>query len=196
MSRTATIERVTRETKISIELNLDGSGTTNVDTGIGFFDHMLDLFGYHGLFDLNVEARGDLQVDFHHTVEDTGITLGQAFVRALGDKAGITRYGSALVPMDEALTRIVVDCSGRPYFRYGIGQEFPPMGNFAFQLVEEFLRAFTVHAQINLHVDLLAGRDSHHIAESIFKGLARALEEACRFHPRVAGIPSTKGTLA
>jgi imidazoleglycerol-phosphate dehydratase len=196
MSRQASIERTTRETKIAIDLNIDGTGTTTVNTGIGFLDHMLDLFGHHGLFDLKVEAQGDLQVDFHHTVEDTGITLGQAFARALGDKAGITRYGSALIPMDEALTRVVVDCSGRPFFRYGIVENFPPMGNFPFQLVEEFLRAFTVHSQINLHVDLLAGRDSHHIAESIFKGLARAMEEACRIHPRVTGIPSTKGTLA
>jgi imidazoleglycerol-phosphate dehydratase len=196
MSRQATIERATRETKITVEINLDGSGTTSISTGIGFFDHMLDLFGHHGLFDLRVEAQGDLQVDFHHTVEDTGITLGQAFVRALGDKGGITRYGSAFVPMDEALTRVVVDCSGRPFFRYGITDNFPPMGNFAFQLVEEFLRAFTVHALINLHVDLLAGRDSHHIAESIFKGLARSMAEACQINPRVTGIPSTKGTLA
>jgi imidazoleglycerol-phosphate dehydratase len=195
MSRKATIERSTKETKILVELNIDGSGNARIQTGIGFFDHMLDLFGHHGLFDLKVEARGDLQVDFHHTVEDTGITLGQAFTRALGNKAGITRYGTAHVPMDEALTRVVVDCSGRPYFRYGIEDASPPMGNFDFQLVEEFLRAFTVHAQINLHVDLLAGRDSHHVAESIFKGLARAMQEACSLHPRVTGIPSTKGTL-
>lgn len=195
MSRHALVERTTRETQITVELTIDGTGTTSIDTGIGFFDHMLDLFGHHGLFDLRVEARGDLQVDFHHTVEDTGITLGQAFARALGDKAGITRYGSALIPMDEALTRVVVDCSGRPFFRYGIEENFPPMGNFAFQLVEEFLRAFTVHTMINLHVDLIAGRDSHHVAESIFKGLARAMEQACRPHPRFTGIPSTKGTL-
>lgn len=196
MSRESSLQRTTKETKITVDLKLDGSGHTSIHTGIGFFDHMLDLFGHHGLFDLKVQAEGDLQVDFHHTVEDTGITLGQAFVRAMGDKVGIHRYGCAFVPMDDALTRVVVDCSGRPFFRYGITENFPPMGNFAFQLVEEFLRAFAVHALINLHIDLLAGRDSHHIAESIFKGLARSMSEACQINPRVPGIPSTKGTLA
>ena len=195
MSRHSTISRTTKETDIQITLDLDGEGKKNIATGIGFFDHMLELFAAHGLFDLTVAAKGDLHVDFHHTVEDTGITLGQAFAQAWGDKRGITRYGTAFVPMDEALTRVVVDCSGRPYLRYEVRGDFPSIGSFPFQLVEEFLRGFSVHSMINLHVDLLAGRDSHHVAESIFKGLARALETATRINPRVHGVPSTKGTL-
>jgi len=195
MSRTASVERSTKETQISLTLDLDGEGKNSIETGIGFFDHMLDLFSVHGLFDLEIQARGDLRVDFHHTVEDTGIVLGQAFGRALGDKRGIWRYGEASVPMDEALSRVVVDCSGRPYLRYNVQDSQEPIGTFPFQLVEEFLRAFTVHAMLNLHVDLIAGRDSHHIAESIFKALARALDRATTLDTRVTGIPSSKGSL-
>ncbi len=195
MSRKASIERNTKETQIRIELDLDGTGKESIATGIGFFDHMLTLFTHHGLFDLKVEATGDLHVDFHHTVEDVGIALGQAFAEAWGDKKGIVRYGCAHVPMDETLSRVVVDCSGRPYFRYEVGDGFPAIGLFPFQLVEEFLRGFAMNSLINLHVDLLAGRDSHHVAESIFKALARALEGATRINPRVTGVPSTKGVL-
>lgn len=196
MSREATIERNTSETRIRMKLAVDGSGHSTCATGIGFFDHMLTLFAKHGLFDLEVEVRGDLEVDFHHTVEDTGIALGQALAKALGDKAGIRRYGCAYVPMDEALVRSVVDLSGRPFLAY----EAPPTveaigGNFSFQLVEEFLRALATHAGMNLHVSILAGRDSHHMAEGIFKSLARALDEATGQDARVQGIPSTKGVL-
>jgi imidazoleglycerol-phosphate dehydratase len=195
MSRSANVERTTNETKIRVQSNLDGTGQVRVDTGIGFFDHMLDLWAHHGCFDLSVEAEGDLRVDFHHTVEDTGITLGQALRQALGEKAGITRFGCAFVPMDESLTRVVVDLSGRPFLRYAVPGDFGVIGAFPFQLVEEFCRAFSVHAMLNLHVDLLAGKDSHHVAESIFKGLGRSLAEAVRTDSRRAGIPSTKGIL-
>jgi imidazoleglycerol-phosphate dehydratase len=157
---------------------------------------MLTLFARHGLFDLEIDAKGDLEVDCHHTVEDTGITLGQAFTAALGDKAGICRYGHAYVPMDEALVRVVVDLSGRPFLAYRAPGDVEPLGNgFSFQLVEEFLRAFSVHAGLNLHVDILAGKDAHHMAEGVFKALARALDAATRVDPRVVGVPSTKGIL-
>lgn len=195
LPRQARIERTTRETSILLEINLDGSGKAAIETGIGFFDHMLELWAHHSLCDLTIKAKGDLQVDFHHTVEDTGICLGQALREAMGDKAGIRRYGFFLLPMDEALVRVVVDCSGRPFLRYEVSGDWPPMGQFPFQLVEEFLRAVSSQAGLTLHVDLLAGRDSHHIAEAIFKGLARALEMALQTHPRVTGIPSTKGSL-
>jgi imidazoleglycerol-phosphate dehydratase len=195
-SRTAQISRETKETQISLELNLDGTGIARVDTGIGFFDHMLDLFGRHGLFDLTVKAAGDLDVDYHHTVEDTGIVLGQAFKQAVGDKAGITRYGQRLTPMDETLARVVVDFSGRPYLVFRAPQAVPPIRDFSFQLVEEFLRGLSTAAGLNLHAEILYGRDSHHMAEAIFKGLARAMREACERDPRNDGIPSTKGTLA
>lgn len=195
MSRTAEIERKTRETSIRLRLTVDGSGTSSIRTGIGFFDHMLELFSKHGLFDLEVEATGDLQVDYHHTVEDTGIVLGQALTKALGDKAGIRRYGSAYVPMDEALTRVVLDLSGRPYLRYAAPAQVDAIGQFPFQLVEEFLRALSVHGGMNLHVDVLEGRDAHHMAEGIFKALAKALDFATQVDPRVKGVPSTKGLL-
>ncbi len=195
MSRNATVDRKTTETSIEVSLDLDGTGIHQISTGIGFFDHMLELFSAHGLFDLTVKAEGDLNVDFHHTVEDTGITLGQAFAQAMGDKRGILRYGVALLPMDEALARVVVDCGGRPFFRYEVPKTQEAIGTFSFQLLEEFLRAFSVHGKMNLHVDVLAGRDGHHISEAIFKGLARALRTAVSLDPRVHGIPSTKGTL-
>jgi imidazoleglycerol-phosphate dehydratase len=196
MSREVVIERTTNETSIRTRLNLDGKGVSNVHTGIPFFDHMLTLFARHGLFDLDLDAKGDIAVDFHHTVEDAGITLGQALTRALGDKVGIRRYGFAYVPMDEALVRAVIDLSGRPYLVYN-----PPScveaigGTFSFQLVEEFLRAVSVSGAMNLHVEILAGRDAHHMAEGVFKALARALDVATQIDPRVEGVPSTKGVL-
>lgn len=196
MSREALIHRTTKETDIQLTLRIDGSGQCNCSTGIGFFDHMLDLFARHGLFDLDVQASGDLHVDYHHTVEDVGITLGQAFTKALGDKAGIRRYGCAHVPMDEALVRAVVDLSGRPFLAYDAPPAVEPIGSlFSFQLVEEFLRALTTHAAMNLHLSILAGKDAHHMAEGTFKSLARALDEATTVDPRVQGVPSTKGSL-
>jgi imidazoleglycerol-phosphate dehydratase len=193
--RTATVERKTGETDIAVSLVIDGTGESQIGTGIPFFDHMLTLFARHSLTDLTVRARGDIEVDLHHTVEDAGIALGQAFARALGDKRGIRRYGWAYLPMDETLTRVVLDFSGRPYLEYRAPKTVEPIGAFSFQLVEEFLRAFAVHAGINLHVEILYGRDAHHMAESVFKGLAKAVDQACQIDPRVTGIPSTKGIL-
>lgn len=196
MSREATLERNTSETEIRLTLKLDGSGVSKISTGVAFFDHMLTLFSKHGLMDLELTAQGDIEVDYHHTVEDTGILLGQAIAKALGNKAGIRRYGFSYVPMDEALVRSVVDLSGRPFLAYNAPADVPAIGAaFSFQLVEEFLRAISVNAGMNLHVDVLAGRDAHHMAEGIFKSLARALDEATRIDPRVQGIPSTKGVL-
>jgi imidazoleglycerol-phosphate dehydratase len=196
MSREAVIERTTSETSIRTRLNLDGTGVSNVHSGIPFFDHMLTLFARHGLFDLDLDAKGDLEVDFHHTVEDAGITLGQAVAKALGEKKGIRRYGFAYVPMDEALVRAVIDLSGRPYLVYEPPSPVEAIGgNFSFQLVEEFLRAIAVSAAMNLHVEILAGRDAHHMAEGVFKALARALDTATQIDPRVEGVPSTKGIL-
>jgi imidazoleglycerol-phosphate dehydratase len=196
MSREAVIERSTSETSIRTRLNLDGTGVSNVHSGIPFFDHMLTLFARHGLFDLDLDAKGDLEVDFHHTVEDAGITLGQAVAKALADKKGIRRYGFAYVPMDEALVRAVIDLSGRPYLVYEPPSPVEAIGgNFSFQLVEEFLRAIAVSAAMNLHVEILAGRDAHHMAEGVFKALARALDAATQIDPRVEGVPSTKGVL-
>ena len=193
--RTASIDRKTSETAIKMTLSLDGEGNSDVRTGIPFFDHMLTLFARHGLFDLTVEAKGDIEVDFHHTVEDTGIALGQALAKALADKNGIRRYGSAYVPMDEALARVVVDCSGRPFLAYEAPRGVEAIGLFPVQLVEEFLRALAVNAGLTLHVSILAGRDAHHMAEAIFKALGRALDIAVSHDERVKGIPSTKGVL-
>jgi imidazoleglycerol-phosphate dehydratase len=193
--RTATVDRKTGETEISITLSLDGTGHPDIRTGIPFFDHMLTLFARHGLFDLTVVAKGDIEVDYHHTVEDVGITLGQALAKALGNKSGIRRYGSAYVPMDEALARVVVDCSGRPFLAYEAPRGVEAIGMFPFQLVEEFLRAVAVQAGLTLHVSILAGRDAHHMAEAIFKAFARALDVAVSRDERVKGIPSTKGVL-
>jgi imidazoleglycerol-phosphate dehydratase len=196
MSREATIERKTSETSIRIRLNLDGKGASNIRSGIPFFDHMLTLFARHGLFDLDLDAKGDIEVDFHHTVEDAGITLGQALNKALGDKAGIRRYGFAYVPMDEALVRAVIDLSGRPYLVYDPPSSVEAIGgNFSFQLVEEFLRAVSMSGAMNLHVEILAGRDAHHMAEGVFKAFARALDTATQIDARVEGVPSTKGVL-
>jgi imidazoleglycerol-phosphate dehydratase len=194
-ARSVSLERNTGETRINLSLTLDGEGRSDIRTGIPFFDHMLTLFSRHGLFDLEVAAKGDIEVDFHHTVEDVGITLGQAFTKALGDKAGIRRYGHAYVPMDEALARVVIDCSGRPFLAYDAPRGVEAIGLFPFQLVEEFLRALAVNAGLTLHVSVLAGRDAHHMAEGIFKALGRALDIAVSHDERVKGIPSTKGVL-
>lgn len=193
--RSAKVTRSTTETRIELELVVDGSGQSEIQTGIGFFDHMLTLFARHGCFDLQVRAEGDLEVDFHHTVEDVGICLGQAFAQALGDKKGLVRYGSFYLPMDEALCRVVIDFGGRPYLVFDAPEKPEAIAGFPFQLVEEFLRGFAVQAGVNLHVALLYGRDSHHMAEAVFKGLARAADLATTLDPRVQGVPSTKGTL-
>jgi imidazoleglycerol-phosphate dehydratase len=187
--------RKTSETEISVTLGLDGKGAAKVKTGIPFFDHMLNLFARHGLFDLEVKAKGDLDVDLHHTVEDVGIVLGQSLTAALGKKEGIRRYGTAHVPMDETLARVAIDLSGRPYLELrGLNQR-GKVGNFPAQLVEEFLRALSVQGGMNLHAEVLYGRDVHHQIEAIFKALAKALEEAVRRDPRVRGVPSTKGRI-
>lgn len=196
--RTAKITRKTAETDIAIELNVDGSGKAKIDTGVPFFDHMLTLFTKHGLFDLNVKVVGDIEVDYHHTVEDTGIVLGQCFREALGNKAGITRYGFFLLPMDETLAEVAIDLSGRAFLSYHAPERVEAIGGvnrFSYQLVEEFLRAFSSSLLATLHVEIRRGRDAHHMAEAIFKGLSRAMDAATRLDPRVTGIPSTKDVL-
>ena len=187
--------RKTSETEISLSLGLDGKGLGKIKTGIPFFDHMLNLFARHGLFDLEVKAKGDLDVDLHHTVEDVGIVLGQALATALGKKEGIRRYGCAHVPMDETLARVVVDLSGRPYLELRGCNRRGRAGNFSAQLVEEFLRALSVQGGMNLHAEILYGRDVHHQIEALFKALAKALQEAVSRDPRVKGVPSTKGRI-
>jgi imidazoleglycerol-phosphate dehydratase len=194
--RAAEIRRTTKETELYVRVDLDGRGEARVQTGIGFFDHMLEALARHGLLDLTVEAQGDLQVDGHHTVEDTGIALGTAIARALGDRAGIRRYGDALVPLDEALVRAVVDVSGRPYIHYDI--EIPKwqmLGDYDVFLTPEFFRAVVLNAGLTAHLDLVRGENPHHIVEAAFKAFARALDAATSLDPRVAGVPSTKGTL-
>jgi imidazoleglycerol-phosphate dehydratase len=196
MSRQSVIDRQTGETKIHVALEIDGTGRSKIETKIPFFDHMLTLFTRHSLVNLEVKADGDIEVDLHHTVEDTGIALGQALTKALGDKRGIRRYGWAYVPMDETLARAVIDFSGRPFLDYRAPSGVPTIGSaFSFTLVEEFLRAFSIHAAVNLHLEILYGRDAHHMAEAVFKALAKAVDQACQLDPRVEGIPSTKGTL-
>lgn len=195
-SRTSSQHRKTAETDIKLELSLDGSGTSEIQTGVPFFDHMLTLFAKHGLFDLKVKAKGDIEVDFHHTVEDTGIVLGNAFREALGNKVGITRYGFFLLPMDETLAQVSVDLSGRPFLVFIAPDRVDTIGQgFHFQLVEEFMRGFSTALLANVHVEIRYGKDAHHMAEAIFKGLARALDQAIRIDPRVKGIPSTKDVL-
>ncbi|MCW1887739.1 imidazoleglycerol-phosphate dehydratase HisB [Luteolibacter flavescens] len=194
-ARTSHQNRQTAETQIDLTIDLDGDGTSTISTGIAFFDHMLTLFSRHGLFDLNIDAKGDLEVDSHHTVEDTGITLGEAMREALGDKRGIRRYGCCYLPMDETLARVVVDLSNRPHLEFRAPLNTPSAPNLPFTLVEEFCRALASNLRANIHVELLYGRDGHHIAEAIFKGLARALRDACERDPRVKGIPSTKEAL-
>jgi imidazoleglycerol-phosphate dehydratase len=194
--RIATVTRKTAETNISITLGVDGTGVSKISTGVGFFDHMLTLFAKHGLFDLTVKAKGDVDVDYHHTVEDVGLVLGQAFKKALGDKLGITRYGFFLLPMDESLARIVVDVGGRPLLAYRVEAPSMFVRDFNLVLVKEFCRAFSNALGANLHVELLYGEEPHHIAESIFKGLGRAMDAATRIEPRAASLlPSTKGSL-
>lgn len=193
--RQGEIQRKTTETDVQVDLKLDGSGESTVDTGIGFFDHMLTLFARHGLFDLTVNCRGDLAVDGHHSVEDVGIALGEAVRRALGDKVGIARYASFYVPMDEALAFVAVDISGRPFLVYDGGHMAPQIGAYDTELTEEFLRAFAFHAGITLHVKVLYGNNSHHKVEAVFKALGHALYEAVRVRGDIKGVLSTKGTL-
>jgi imidazoleglycerol-phosphate dehydratase len=193
--RVATVARKTKETDIRLELHLDGDGRSAVTTGIPFLDHMLELFARHGLFDVTVQARGDLEVDYHHTVEDVGLVLGQALRDALGDKAGIRRFGEATVPLDEALVQTVVDLSGRPFLVYDVRIKQAKIGSFDVELIHDFLLALVNQAGMNLHVRMLSGRNPHHIVEATFKGLARALDVATQRDPRVRGVLSTKGTL-
>lgn len=195
MARTANIERTTNETAIQLSLNLDGTGEHSIETGVPFLDHMLTQIARHGFFDLEIEARGDLEIDAHHTVEDLGICLGEAFKQALGDKAGVRRFGRATMPMHESLAAVVLDFSGRPFLVYNVPLPKVQVGNFDLELVEEFLTAFCNHGGINLHVNLAYGDNLHHIVEAIFKALARALDEATGFDPRVAGVLSSKGKL-
>ena len=196
MSRSATIHRTTSETDISLTLTLDGAGRAELSTGVGFLDHMLTALARHGLFDLQLQASGDLHIDDHHTVEDVGIVLGQAFAQAIGDKRGIRRYGQALVPMDEALVEAAIDISGRPLLVWSVAFSVPTIGTFDTELFEEFFRAFAHNALITLHVTQKSGRNAHHIAEGCFKALARALRMAAEMDPLAAGtIPSTKGAL-
>ena len=195
-ARTATVERNTKETQIRVQVNLDGSGVASLSTGIGFFDHMLDQIARHGLIDLDIKAQGDLHIDGHHTVEDVGITLGMAVAQAAGDKRGITRYGHSYVPLDEALSRVVVDFSGRPGLHMRVPFKSGMVGGFDTQLAYEFFQGFVNHALVTLHIDNLHGDNAHHQCESIFKGFARALRMALAPDPRAAGvIPSTKGSL-
>ncbi len=195
MTREATIERRTNETNIKLAFGIDGEGKSQLDTGVPFLSHMLDLFAKHGHFDLMVDADGDVEVDGHHTTEDIGICLGQALTKALGDKKGIKRYGNAFVPMDEALAQVVVDLSNRPHLEFRADIPAPMIGDFDTELVHEFLWKLAIEARMNLHVIVHYGRNSHHIVEAIFKALGRALDEATMIDPRVKGIPSTKGML-
>ena len=193
--RTAEVTRDTKETRIRARINLDGSGAGTIDTGVPFLDHMLDQVARHGVFDLEISAKGDLHIDAHHTVEDIGITLGQALVRALGDKQGIRRYCHAYVPLDEALSRVVVDLSGRPGLDFKIDFVRARIGEFDVDLVHEFFQGFVNHAQVTLHVDNLKGDNAHHQAETAFKAFGRALRMAVELDPRITGVPSTKGSL-
>lgn len=194
--RTASVERNTKETQIKVSIDLDGSGVAKFDTGLPFLDHMLDQVARHGMVDIEVNARGDLEIDAHHTVEDIGITLGQAVAKALGDKAGIRRYGHAYVPLDEALSRVVLDCSGRPGLEYHVDFPRARIGDFDVDLFHEFFQGLINHAQITLHVDNLRGNNAHHIIETIFKAFGRALRMAVETDPRAGGaLPSTKGIL-
>lgn len=195
MSRTASITRKTGETDITVSINLDGTGKTDIDTGIGFFDHMLDAFGRHGLFDLEVKVKGDLNVDGHHSVEDTGIVLGQAIAKAVGDKKGIKRYGSMILPMDEACAMSAVDLCGRPYFVMDAEFTAPMVGDFDTQLVNEFFYSVSYGAMMNLHLKLFSGSNDHHKIEAMFKAFAKAMDQATQFDPRITDVLSTKGTL-
>ena len=194
--RTATVERKTRETEIAVSLDLDGSGDCDIETGIGFLDHMLESFGRHSMMDLKVRAEGDLHIDFHHTTEDTGIVIGQAVKKALGDFAGITRFGSALIPMDETLTRVAIDVSNRPYLVWKVKIPGAKLGEMDTELFKEWFQAFAQSAGLTLHVENIYGENNHHIVESCYKGVARALREAMTPDERLdGGVASTKGTL-
>ncbi|HEY3307958.1 MAG TPA: imidazoleglycerol-phosphate dehydratase HisB [Desulfuromonadaceae bacterium] len=195
MTRTANIERITKETKIRLELNVDGTGQARICTSVAFLDHMLNLFTRHGLFDMTIEASGDIDIDFHHTVEDVGIVLGEAFKQALGDKKGIRRYGQASVPMDETLASVAVDFSGRPYLVYHVSLPKVKIGDFDVELAREFFQAFVNNCGINLHINVMYGDNVHHIIEACFKALARAVDIATQLDPRVDGVMSTKGVL-
>ncbi len=193
--RTAIISRKTKETQVELTINIDGEGTSKISTGVGFLDHMLDLLTKHALFDLTIKASGDRIVDDHHTVEDVGICLGQAINKALGDKKGIQRFSNTSVPMQETLANIAIDISGRPALVFNVAFHTEKIGNFDAELIEEFLKAFITHAGINLHVNVPYGTNAHHIAEAIFKGLAKALESAVQIDERIKDVPSTKGIL-
>ena len=194
--RTAEVSRNTLETQITVSINLDGTGVSKLSSGLGFLDHMLDQIARHGMMDISVEAKGDLHIDAHHTVEDIGITLGQAFTKALGDKKGLCRYGHAYVPLDEALSRVVLDISGRPGLEFGVEFSRARIGDFDVDLIHEFFQGFVNHALVTLHIDNLRGDNAHHQAETIFKAFGRALRVAVEIDPRMAGImPSTKGSL-
>lgn len=195
MGRTAKVERKTKETEIVAELNLDGSGNSEIQTGIPFFNHMLEIFARHGLFDLGLKAKGDIEVDYHHTVEDVGLTLGQAFKEGLGNKQGICRFGEASVPLDETLAHVVVDLSGRPYLSYNVKIRPGRVGDFDTDLPHEFFQAFANQLGMNLHINVSQGENPHHIIEACFKSLARAMEKATRIDPRIKGVLSTKGSL-
>ena len=195
MSRKAVIERITKETQIKLSLDIDGSGEARVCTSVPFLDHMLNLFARHGLFDLEVEAKGDIDIDFHHTVEDIGIVLGEALKQALGDKQGIRRYGQATVPMDETLASVAVDLSGRPYLVYNVRLPKVKIGDFDVELAREFFQALNNNLASNLHINVMYGDNVHHILEACFKALARALDNATQQDPRIAGVMSTKGKL-
>ena len=194
--RTAEVERNTKETRIRVRLNLDGSGTATLATGIAFLEHMLDQVARHGMVDLDISAKGDLHIDAHHTVEDIGITLGQAFIKAIGDKSGIRRYGHAYVPLDEALSRVVIDLSGRPGLTMKVEFVRPRIGDFDVDLVHEFFQAFVSNAKLNLHLDLLHGENTHHQVEALFKACALALRDAVARDADLNEVPSTKGTLS
>jgi imidazoleglycerol-phosphate dehydratase len=196
MDRSAEISRKTKETNVKVSIQLDGMGKTSTQTGVGFFDHMLELLGRHSLLDLTVHAKGDLQVDAHHTVEDVGIVLGQALEKALGDKRGIFRYGWAIVPMDETLAQAAIDLSGRPAFVYKAKYPGGTIGQFPVELIEEFFKAVATNAKLNLHISVPYGTNNHHIAEAIFKAVAKALRQAISADPRNPDVPSTKGSLA
>lgn len=195
MSRAASIERVTKETRIKLALNVDGSGEAKICTSVPFLDHMLNLFARHGLFGLEIEASGDIDIDFHHTVEDIGIVLGEAFKQALGDKRGIRRYGQATVPMDETLASAAIDISGRPYLVYHVTLPKVKIGEFDVELAREFFQAFVNHCGLNLHINVMYGENVHHIIEACFKAFARAMDAATQLDPRVEGVMSTKGVL-
>jgi imidazoleglycerol-phosphate dehydratase len=195
MDRKADLSRKTNETDINLSINIDGKGESIIQTGIGFFDHMLTLFAKHGLFDLKVQAVGDLDVDAHHTVEDVGIVLGTAIKEALGDKKSIKRYGNSLVPMDEAMTMIAIDLGGRPFLAFEVKFTSEVIGKMETELVEEFFRAVSFNAGMNIHIKTFSGENNHHIAESIFKAFGRALGDATRIDPRIEGVMSTKGVL-